>query len=270
MYPGISTQVFGENRLCEKHIRAIGEAGFTAAEVYGLSPHFDLLNDNEVSEAAAYFKYAGVAVSAVHVPYKTTDQATGRKRRLTPTTDDAVVLALLKSYTIAGIKAARMLRAPLIVIHCGTYGDRMEGGTVSNALSFFSWLEPRLDGVKVAFENVATPVSEPYYMSYLFDIYSYDGFGVCFDAAHANFSPIGMELKGCESRIFHVHVSDNDGKKDLHKIPMDGSIDWRKVMKTLREIGYDGCINFEPRGVEPPEVLMKKCRTAYDRLIALD
>jgi sugar phosphate isomerase/epimerase len=223
-----------------------------------------------VDEASGFFRDERVAVSAVHVPYKAHSAPSGRKRRLTPASGDPEVIKPLILYSGAGVRAARAFGAPLVVIHCGSYGDRMEGGTVSNFVSFFARLAPLLGGgVKAALENVATPVSDPEYVSFLLGRLSFEDFGVCYDVAHAHIGRTGGTAGGCGGRPLHVHVSDNDGKRDQHKIPMEGGIDWRVAMKSLRDAGYDGCINFEPRGAEPPETLLRKCREAYGRLAAL-
>lgn len=73
-------------------------------------------------------------------------------------------------------------------------------------------------------------------------------FRVCLDTGHCNFcgeSPadavriIGRELLGS------LHVHDNDGHADQHKIPGCGTIDWQAFSDALREIGYEGVFNFE-------------------------
>jgi hypothetical protein len=40
-----------------------------------------------------------------------------------------------------------------------------------------------------------------------------------------------------------------------------------EVIRILRDIDYKGCFNFEPRGTDPPEAMMRKCRVVYDKLM---
>jgi sugar phosphate isomerase/epimerase len=49
-------------------------------------------------------------------------------------------------------------------------------------------------------------------------------------------------LKG---RIWHTHFSDNDTLTNVHWRPGQGKINWKAVMKALKDTGYNGTINFE-------------------------
>ena len=53
-------------------------------------------------------------------------------------------------------------------------------------------------------------------------------YGVCFDYAHASVSTTAVEewLEQLNPYIKHVHVNDNDGKRDLHLAVGDGVTDW--------------------------------------------
>jgi sugar phosphate isomerase/epimerase len=42
-----------------------------------------------------------------------------------------------------------------------------------------------------------------------------------------------------------LHLNDNDGLTDQHKMPMSGNIDWKDVLNALDEIGYTGVYNME-------------------------
>ena len=75
-----------------------------------------------------------------------------------------------------------------------------------------------------------------------------DIFKVCLDTGHSNFCGerpadavrmLGKEYLGT------LHVHDNDGKGDQHRIPGDGNIDWEDFSNALAEIGFDGCVSFE-------------------------
>lgn len=46
-------------------------------------------------------------------------------------------------------------------------------------------------------------------------------------------------------RIFHTHISDNDGQTNAHWRPGKGKVDWRAFLRALRDIGYDGPLSVE-------------------------
>ena len=70
---------------------------------------------------------------------------------------------------------------------------------------------------------------------------------ICWDFGHGNL--VGYDQ--CEavrcvgSRLKSVHIADNHGVKDEHLLPFYGSIDWPRVMRTLREINYQGDFTYE-------------------------
>jgi len=79
--------------------------------------------------------------------------------------------------------------------------------------------------------------------------------GFCLDTGHANL--VGIDIYdfivrlGYRLKVLHVH--DNDGVRDLHQIPYTftktrenkPSTDWDGFLEGLREIEFDGVINFE-------------------------
>ena len=74
---------------------------------------------------------------------------------------------------------------------------------------------------------------------------------VCVDTGHTNMTvrhgnpSVGEVIRLLGKRVEVLHLHDNDGIKDQHKIPMTGIIDWADVMAAIREIGYAGWYNLE-------------------------
>ena len=74
--------------------------------------------------------------------------------------------------------------------------------------------------------------------------------GICWDTGHANL--LGLDqcrsLRMIGKRLKAVHIQDNRGMRDDHLPPILGNIDWNAVMKTIKEIGYEGDLQFETCG----------------------
>jgi sugar phosphate isomerase/epimerase len=75
------------------------------------------------------------------------------------------------------------------------------------------------------------------------------GLGFHFDVGHAF---IGGGMKGVEKyikafrdRLWHIHLHDNHGEHDEHLPIGEGSIDFRKVVKSLKKVGYKRTITLE-------------------------
>ena len=74
-----------------------------------------------------------------------------------------------------------------------------------------------------------------------------DIFRVCLDTGHSNFcgeSPADA-VRTLGSYLGALHVHDNDGTADSHRIPGNGTIDWEDFSDALAEINYGGVLNFE-------------------------
>lgn len=81
----------------------------------------------------------------------------------------------------------------------------------------------------------------------LFDHVGEDNLGCNFDPSHM--FPSGdmpeWSVHMLKGRLWHTHFSDNDTLTNVHWRPGQGKINWKAVMKSLDEIGYNGTINFE-------------------------
>lgn len=108
------------------------------------------------------------------------------------------------------------------------------------------------------------------------DRYHAEVLGFCFDTGHANLVGIDFRrfMTTLGSRIKVLHIHDNDGISDLHQIPFTftktrenrPSTDWDGFIEALRDIHFDGVLNFETAPVLtafPPEL-----KSAALRMIA--
>jgi len=86
---------------------------------------------------------------------------------------------------------------------------------------------------------------------------NYSNFGLTLDIGHANVSKEDYlsAIKKFNRKIFHVHVHDNVGtsdknllafnRPDPHLAPGKGRINWKQVIKALKQIKYNNFIELE-------------------------
>ena len=84
-------------------------------------------------------------------------------------------------------------------------------------------------------------------------------FGFCFDTGHCFEARQNLyrSIKIMGKRIKALHLNDNYGHMDDHRLPYCGSIQWEEVVRALKEVGYRGDLNFETGpllGKFPPEL----------------
>lgn len=97
-------------------------------------------------------------------------------------------------------------------------------------------------GVELAFENLKT-ADRLYELMALIDA---PHVGVCFDSGHNHYAtPERRVCRDHAPRIKAVHLHDNDGTRDAHNIPGDGTTDWALVRKELIDSAYKGAWSLE-------------------------
>ena len=73
-----------------------------------------------------------------------------------------------------------------------------------------------------------------------------DDIGMVLDVAHANLNnQIKDFITHFAEKIVHMHLSDNNGDRDLHLGIGYGSIDWNNFVKLVREINYSNIVVIE-------------------------
>jgi sugar phosphate isomerase/epimerase len=60
-------------------------------------------------------------------------------------------------------------------------------------------------------------------------------------------------------------VHDNDGRRDEHRVPFSGSIDWDAAIMETQKIGYDGVLMFEVENSGNPIDVLKRTVKARER-----
>ncbi|PKO20102.1 hypothetical protein CVU37_01135 [candidate division BRC1 bacterium HGW-BRC1-1] len=93
----------------------------------------------------------------------------------------------------------------------------------------------RSTGVRIAIENGQFPS-----IITLLSEYPPDFLGHCYDSGHANMTNGGGigGLDQIKDRLLVVHLHDNDGQRDQHKLPFSGTVNWPSLAKTLAASAY--------------------------------
>jgi len=75
--------------------------------------------------------------------------------------------------------------------------------------------------------------------------YDSDFLGFCYDSGHGNIGNGINVLKELKDRLISIHLHDNDGKADQHKLLFSGTTNWNELAKILVESAYKKEINME-------------------------
>ena len=117
-------------------------------------------------------------------------------------------------------------------------------------------------GLKIAVECFAgTLCSTPHAMLDLLRDVNEPNFGIQLDSAHLMAQNIDIEtsiymLGG--KNIFNVHAKDSDGLTRLNLAPGCGLVDYKAMLKALKNVGYNGNISVEVEFSTDPQTYMKQ------------
>jgi fructoselysine 3-epimerase len=81
----------------------------------------------------------------------------------------------------------------------------------------------------------------------MIDEVGHDNLGVVLDTGHAQVvgELVGEALSMAKDRLFHIHVDDNQGLRDQHLVPGQGTFDFAGFCQALERIGYQGYLGVE-------------------------
>lgn len=98
-------------------------------------------------------------------------------------------------------------------------------------------------GMKLGFENTR----QKGYLEYVLGAIKDETAGLCMDAGHIHthfHDEFNYEF--FKGRYYMVHLHDNHGDgKDEHLLPFDGTVNWEKVIKVLKENNFEGPLTLE-------------------------
>ncbi|MCD6310348.1 MAG: sugar phosphate isomerase/epimerase [Candidatus Eremiobacteraeota bacterium] len=249
-----------------------GEAGFSAIEVacwpggdtadrkYAGVCHIDcdLLDEDEAEKIKSLMKENSLEISALgYYP-----------NHLDP---DPEKRAFFHEHLKKVMRAANMIGCPLV----GTFVGRDPGKNLEENLDDFKKIftgfleEAKKLGIRLIIENCPMMFDgypgtnfaySPEIWDRMFSAVPDPELGLNYDPSHLFWQGIDYikAIKEFAPRIYHVHAKDAEFNHDVlgrvgiygngwwrYRMPGQGAIDWRELIGTLYESGYDGVISIE-------------------------
>ena len=208
----------------------------------------------------------GLTIPMCHLPF------------FMPSPDDGAAMTRFSREIQAGLRMAAMLKIPDAVIHPIVRHEsrRCRVLWLSENMHFLMPIRERAGklGITLCMENMtgkpyATHPSEAVFGSTAADILDLaerlDAM-VCWDFGHANITGLcqSVELEKLRGRVRCLHIHDNDGVQDNHRIPFEcpastplgGCVDWEDAAEGLRLCDFlttsNRCINLELKSSDLP------------------
>ena len=221
---------FGFSLPMKERARLLRAAGYDAVMLWWGDEFRE--TDGPKETHPGIFRREGIRVENVHLPYY------GINALWTDTLDGTAQLDRL----VACIDACGAAEIPVAVLHLTESGDAPLPNTIGLDRLHRLVAQAEERNVVLAAENLYNAV----HLDFAFAEIPSQALAFCFDSGHAHCSGLGAEvLTRYDRPVAALHLHDNDGKSDQHRLPFNGSADWPLIMQTLRARGYTGALMLE-------------------------
>src|SRR3984885_11812498 len=286
MQPALSTHVFLQQRLHPGLLDALRNAGATTIELFAARHHFDYTDRAAVRDIALWFRDNGIAAT-LHQPLFLGDRAEvfadGNAQWSRHVDPNLNLIDADKSHRIAAMDEVKralefgeQIPISACVLHLGYKDDPWNTRALENSLTAIEHLKAFAHplGVRILIENLQNEITTPEHILEILRVGHFDRVGVCLDIGHANLSRpennIGIDeaFELLKPRIAQLHLHDNQGQKDDHLWPGNGSIDWANVARHIATLPANtpGILEIAHDLEETTESVATKATQAYDLL----
>ncbi len=304
---GISSHLFFADRLTPGTLDLLRDAGAEAIEVFAARHHFDYTDRGTVRETANWFRANPIAAS-MHMPLFTDEEESRWSRHTQPTLN---LISRAKGERILAMdevkrafEAAEQIPFRSCVLHLGLKDDRWSTETLDLSLTAIEHLKAFATplGVQLLLENLNNDLATPAHLVEIARIGHFDTVGFCLDTGHAHIAPplatddphfnraareqlredfgdavlktaLPESFGIFGTRLAEIHLHDNNGTRDEHCWPGEGSgdqkhaaksIDWGIVRESIARIKHPvlGMLEIAYDPATPPRDITRKAATA--------
>lgn len=142
---------------------------------------------------------------------------------------------------------------PMLPVGYEDLGTDQEHITTEVNLEFFEQLLPvaRECDIVMCLENMPLPkysMASPDAVHKFLNYFNDDHFKMCLDTGHNNIATdisAGDQVRAHRDVLRALHVHDNGGRADEHRLPYHGTVDWEDFARALKEIDFPGNFVYE-------------------------
>jgi sugar phosphate isomerase/epimerase len=267
----ISTHVFLRSRLHPGLLDVFARAGAQGIELFAARQHFDYTSRAHVREIAEWFRAHPVDAFSMHAPmFPDLEMGRGGAPAIN-------VIHPEKSRRIDGmdeikraLEAAEQIPFRFLILHLGEREDTWSQRSLENALTALEHLRAFANplGVKLLVENIQNEVTRPQNILEILNAGHLTDIGVCLDVGHAHLGEgVATTISQLRQLIRSSHLHDNQGDRDAHLWPGDGTIAWDEAIGELNSAPQTpaGVLEIHYALEETPESVMNKARVAFEK-----
>jgi sugar phosphate isomerase/epimerase len=268
---GISTHLFHDAPLDRAHLQAVADRGFDCVELFATRTHFDYHDQAAVTRLGEWLRDTGLTLHSVHAPITDSLVKGVWGTNYSNAAGDARKRSLAVQEAEHAIRLARILPYRYLVVHLGVPNDFAAPGDNERAAARQSIealaMTAADHGVQLALEVIPNALSTPEALVKLIDQdLELPDLGICMDVGHAHvMADVADGIETVSGHLVTTHIHDNDGRKDSHLLPFDGTIDWPSTLIAFQKVGYDDVLLFELTNTNDQATVLDRARSARKR-----
>lgn len=266
----ISSHVFLRNRLHPGLLETIQKSGANGVELFAARQHFDYTDRSAIRDLAEWFRSNPTEAFSMHAPLYP-DHEMGRwggpgvnvihpeKSRRIDAMDEIK----------RALEVAEQIPFRFLIVHLGEREDTWSPRALEFSITALEHLRAFANplGVKLLVENIPNDVTRPAHILEIVNAGHFTDIGVCLDVGHANLGEgVKPTLDELKDRIRSSHLHDNQGDRDAHLWPGDGTIRWDEVYDGLKSSPQipAGVLEIHYTLEETSETVMQKAAKAFE------
>lgn len=269
----LSTYLFIKRKLTPALLTDIARHGMNAVEIFCARAHFNYQSPDVVREIAATLRDNNLTLHALHAP---------AERDFNPMHESSAPLSICDPERVRRLEAVDEIKRALdvaenlpfryLVQHVGSQRDPADQRRLDAAFSSLEHLHifAKERGVTVALENTPGELATPAHLRQFIVETRLTGLRLCFDIGHAHIGDgVLASLETMREFLATSHIHDNNGMKDEHLLPYEGTIEWKSALPALPpELPLVFELKEKPAYADPAptSVALSAARAAFDRV----
>ena len=267
----ISSHIFLRSRLHPGLLDVFARSGAQGVELFAARQHFDYTNRAAIGELAGWFRSNPVEPFSMHAPlFPDVEMGRSGAPAVNLVHPDKARRIDAMDEIKRALEVAEQIPFRFMVVHLGERDDQWSPRALEHSLTALEHLKAFAGplGVKLLVENIQNEVTRPANILEILRVGHLTDIGVCLDVGHAHleagFAATFAELKDL---IRSSHLHDNNGDRDEHLWPEDGTIAWSETMAELKSAPQTpaGVLEIHYTLDNTPESVASKARAAFEK-----
>ena len=267
----ISSHVFLRSRLHPGLLDVFAKAGAQGVELFAARQHFDYTSRAHIREIAEWFKGNPVEAFSMHAPmFPDLEMGRGGAPAVNVIHPEKSRRIDAMDEIKRALEVAEQIPFRCLILHLGEREDGWSPRSLENSLTALEHLRAFANplGVKLLVENIQNEVTQPRNLLEILNVGHFKDIGVCLDTGHAHLGDgVATTISELRPLIRSSHLHDNNGNRDEHLWPGDGTIAWDEAIDELKSAPPTpaGVLEIHYAFEETPESVASKAQAAFEK-----